>query len=116
MPFGSDGIEVHGTAGPTRDAKKLVRTRSSCKPTLNGLQSAIAVLNGPAAVSFIPSGKNGRCRKPIARSLKENAPSNLKPSALARPTYDPKPAACRDQAAFALEKNAAVRAFCTATS
>src|ERR1051325_10136677 len=116
MPFGSDGIEVHGTAGPTSDARKLVRTRSSCKPTLNGLQAPNAVLNGPAAVSLMPSGKNGRCRKPTARSLNATLPSNLSPSAAARSTYEPNPAARNVVAAFGLEKNAALRAFWTATS
>src|SRR4029079_12442573 len=116
MPLGSAGIEVQGTAGPTSDARKLVRTRSSWKPTLNGLQLASPVLNGPAAVSFIPSGKNGRCRKPLARSVKAKAPSNLSPSAAARSTYEPNPAARKAVAAFAPETNAAVRAFWTATS
>src|ERR1041385_2700113 len=107
MPFGSAGIDVQGTAGPTSDARKLVRTRSSCRPTLNGLHAGSAVLNGPAAVSSMPSGKNGRCRKPIARSLKATEPSKRRPSADARSTYDPNPAARNVVAAFALEKNAA---------
>src|SRR5438045_4527145 len=116
MPLGSAGIDVHGTGGPLSDARKLVRIRSSCRPTLKGLQSASAVLNGPAAVSFIPSGKNGRWRNPVARSVKATEPSNRSPSAEARSTYEPKPAARKEAAAFAPEKNAAVLPFCTATS
>src|SRR3954454_23690272 len=116
MPFGNDGIDVHGTGGPTTDARKFVLTRSSCKPSLNGLQSASAVLSGPAAVLSIPSGKKGRCRKPLARSVKANEPSKRSPSACARSTYDPSPAALSALAAFAPEKKAAVLAFCTATS
>ena len=67
--------------------------RSSCSPTLNGLQSASGLLKGPASVPFIPSGNNGRCRKPIARSLNAITPFRLIPSAAARVTYELKPAA-----------------------
>src|SRR6185369_2292374 len=111
MPFASAGIEVQPATGPLNEARKFARTRSNCSPTLNGLQLPIAVLNGPGAVLSIPSGKDGRCRKPIARSLNANAPLNCKPSLAARSTYAPKPAARSAVAAFALEKKAAVRAF-----
>src|ERR1051326_6792194 len=108
MPFGKAGIEVHGTAGPTSDARKFVRTNASTKPTLNGLHAGRAVLNGPGAVSSIPSGKNGRWRKPTARSLNATEPSNLSPSAAARSTYDPKPAARRAVAAYGLRLDGSV--------
>src|SRR5713226_873236 len=64
----------------------------------------------------MPSGKNGRCRKPIARSVKAIAPLSCTPSFAARVTYEPKPAPLNNTPAFAREKNAAVRAFCTDTS
>jgi hypothetical protein len=42
---------------------------SSCNPVENGLHSPAGLLNGPAAASSMPSGKNGRDRLPLARSV-----------------------------------------------
>ena len=78
--------------------------RSSCSPTLNGLQSASGLLNGPASVPFMPSGNNGRCRKPTARSLNAIEPLRPMPSADARVTYEPKPAAVSLAAASVARK------------
>src|SRR5258706_16035515 len=66
--------------------------RSSCRPLLKGLQSASKVLNGPACVSFIPSGNSGRWRNPIARSLYATEPFSGTLSAATRVTYEPNPA------------------------
>src|SRR6266850_8100687 len=103
MPLGRLGIVLQGTLAPPIAASRFVLIKSNCKPTLKGLQSLSGVLNGPAAVLLIPSGKNGRCRKPPARSVKATVPSSLSPSAIARSTYDPKPAARNEAAAPASE-------------
>src|SRR5881227_1084494 len=103
MPFGRFGIEVQGAAPPLKTVCKFVLIRSSCKPTLKTLQLFSSVLNGPAAVLLMPSGKKGRCRKPPARSVNATDPSNFKPSAAARSTYDPNPAARNNAPALALE-------------
>src|SRR6266550_5850197 len=103
MPFGKLGIVLQGTLAPAIAASRFVLIRSSCKPTLKGLQSTSDVLNGPAAVLLIPSGKKGRCRKPPARSVKATDPSNFRPSAAARSTYEPKPALLKEAPAPARE-------------
>src|SRR6266566_2783606 len=103
MPFGRLGIEVHGKGVPANVASKLVFIKSSCNPTLNTLHAPIPVLKGPGAVLFIPSGKNGRCKNPPARSVNAIDPSNLNPSAAARSTYDPNPAPRKRVAALGLE-------------
>src|SRR5260221_1419248 len=84
-PFLSSGIVVQGQGAETAriiglfeiaalehiidGESKAFFIRSNCRPSLNGLQSANSVLNGPPCVPFIPSGKNGRWRNPIALSL-----------------------------------------------
>src|SRR5215510_10585001 len=103
MPFGRFGIEVHGAAPPLKTVCKLVLIKSSCRPTLKTLQLFSSVLNGPAAVLLMPSGKNGRCKNPPARSVNATEPFNCKPSAAARSTYDPNPAARSNAPAVALE-------------
>src|SRR5437870_6142113 len=103
MPFGRLGIEVQGAAPPLKTVCRFVLIKSSCRPTLKTLHSLISRLNGPAAVLLMPSGKNGRCRNPPARSVNATEPSSFKPSAAARSTYDPKPAARNDAPAFVLE-------------
>src|SRR6267142_649152 len=103
MPFGRLGIDVHGRGMPPNVASKLVFIKSSCKPTLNTLHAPIPVLKGPGAVLFIPSGKNGQCKNPPARSVNATEPSSLNPSAAARSTYDPKPAPRKRIAALELE-------------
>src|SRR2546423_5774537 len=92
MPFGKFVIEVHGAAPPESTVCKFALIKSSCRPTLKTLQLLSSVLNGPAALLLMPSGKNGRCRNPPARSVNATDPSSRKPSAAARSTYDPKPA------------------------
>src|SRR5437868_4711467 len=67
--------------------------RSTCSPLLKGLKSARGRLNGPGSVLFMPSGNSGRFRNPKPLSLKAIDPLSPKLSALARATYDPKPAA-----------------------
>src|SRR5205807_8355970 len=103
MPLAKFGIDEHGFGVPARVARRLALIRSNCRPTLNGLQSFSSVLNGPAAVLLIPSGKNGRCKNPPARSVKATEPSSRSPSAFARSTYDPRPAARNSAAALGLE-------------
>src|SRR5438132_13765819 len=103
MPLGKLGIEVHGAAPPDKTICKLVLIKSSCSPTLNTLQLFSSRLNGPAAVLLMPSGKNGRCRNPPARSVNATDPSSRKPSAAARSTYDPRPAPRNSTPAFAPE-------------
>src|SRR5260370_32677318 len=103
MPLGRFEIEVHGRGVPPNVESKLVFIKSSCKPTLNTLHTSIPVLKGPGAVLFIPSGKNGRCKNPPARSVNATEPSSLNPSAAARSTYDPNPAPRKRIAALGLE-------------
>src|SRR6266403_6345955 len=103
MPFGRLGIDVHGRGVPPNVASKLVFIKSSCKPTLNTLHTSIPVLKGPGAVLFIPSGKNGRCKNPPARSVNATEPSSLNPSAAARSTYDPNPPPRKGFAPFELD-------------
>src|SRR6266550_7629081 len=103
MPFGKLGIVLQGTLAPAIAASRFVLIRSSCKPTLKGLQSTSDVLNGPAAVLLIPSGKKGRCRKPPARSVKATDPSNFRPSARARSAKEENPAPRNKTPAGALE-------------
>src|ERR1051325_10702528 len=103
MPFGRLEIVVHGAAPPLSTVCRFDLIRSSCKPTLKTLHCSMAVLNGPGAVLLMPSGKNGRCRNPPARSVKATDPSNFKPLAPARSTYDPKPATRNRAPALALE-------------
>src|ERR1041384_8632875 len=111
MPFGRFGIEVQGAAPPLKTVCKFALTKSSCKPTLNTLQLFSSVLNGPAAVLLMPSGNKGRCRNPPARSVNATEPLSCNPSAAARSTYDPNPAARRNASAFAPQQNAAARAL-----
>src|SRR6185369_8286555 len=103
MPFGRFEIEVHGAEPPLKTVCKFVLIKSSCKPTLKTLQLLSSVLNGPAAVLLMPSGKNGRCKNPPARSVNATEPFSCKPSADARVTYDPKPAPRNKAPAFAPE-------------
>ena len=75
----------------------------------------------------MPSGKKGRLKKPIARSLKAIRPSSPMPSAAAARTKALRlsptgraarvaPSASSRSAAVGELKNAAARAFCTDTS
>src|SRR5438128_12515395 len=92
MPLGKLGIDVHGAAPPLKTVWRFALIKSSCRPTLKTLHSFSSRLNGPAELLLMPSGKNGRCRNPPARSVNATEPSSRKPSANARSTYDPKPA------------------------
>ncbi len=71
MPFGN--CVRPGAAGSVvaaaSEATSLFATRSSCSPSLNGLQIVIGSASGPLAVPKMPSGKYGRARLPIARLL-----------------------------------------------
>ena len=82
---------------------------------MNGLQSASAVLNGPAAVLSI-LGKERSMKKP-GRAIGESD------SAVKRVVHQPraidvgtKTGRSQSGCSICAEKNAAVRAFCTATS
>src|SRR5262245_13711236 len=117
MPWGKLGIAVQEEGDPpVRILARAPLTSATCKPSLNGLQMLIGFENGPFAVPFIPSGKNGRARKPIARLLNANFPSRNTPSTAAASTNLPKPAARNCAPAVGRLKKFAVRAFCAATS
>src|SRR5215470_4302637 len=117
MPWGRLGIAVQAEGDPpVRMLASVGLTSASCNPTLNGLQILNCFENGPFAVPLIPSGKNGRERKPCARLLNANFPSSITPSAAAASTYLPKPAARNCAPAVGRLKKFAVRAFCAATS
>src|ERR1700693_5042155 len=98
MPCAIAGMAVHGGAigcVPFTIPVSASNSRSDWSPTLNGLHSEYGRENGPAGVSLIPSGKNGRERKPFARSLKATEPSSRRPSDRAFETYSPNFAAER---------------------
>src|SRR2546428_887837 len=103
MPLGKFGIGEHVLGVPASVASRLALIKSTCWPTLNGLHSFNEALKGPASVLLIPSGKNGRCKTPPARSVNATEPSSRSPSAFARSTYDPRPAARNSAEALGLE-------------
>src|SRR5215468_2912313 len=112
MPWGRLGIAVQDEDNPpVRMLARAGLTSASCNPTLKGLQMLIGFENGPFTVPSIPSGKNGRERKPCARLLNANLPSSITPSAAAASTYLPKPAARNCAPAVGRLKKFAVRAF-----
>src|SRR5262249_37252652 len=94
-------------------------TSATCSPTLNGLQVLSGLENGPFRVPGIPSGYNGRERKPTDRLVNANFPSSPTPSAAAasaNAANAPELAVRNCAPAVGRLKNAAVRAFCALTS